>query len=111
MDEREKRLVQNEALFREVNERLNDVAQRIDPRVGYEYLCECANADCTFKITLNGGEYETVRSDPTQFLVLPMHYTPEIEDLVEQNSEYWIVRKVGEDGAYAAALDPRARGK
>jgi hypothetical protein len=107
VDEREKRLAKNEALFREVNERVNDVAA--DHGVGGvdEYLCECANADCTFKIPLKAGEYETVRADPTQFVVLPLHYTPEIEELVTENERFWIVRKSGEAGDYVEKLDPR----
>jgi hypothetical protein len=109
VDERERRMVENETLFREVNERINDVAGRHDDRVGYEYFCECANADCSFRVTLTPHEYEGVRSDPAQFFVLPQHHMPEIENVIEQHEQYWVVRKGGEDGAYAAALDPRAR--
>lgn len=109
MDERERRLAQNEVLFREVNERINDVAHQLGDEVPYEYLCECANADCSFRLTLNQREYEAVRSDSTQFAVLPLHYTPEIEILVQENEKYWVVQKVGEAGDYAEGLDPRSR--
>ena len=105
MDERERRLAQNEALFREVNERVNDLAAgAVD-----DYLCECANPDCTFRISLRRGEYESVRSDPAQFVVLPLHYTPEIEELVAEDERFWIVRKSGEAGDYVEKLDPRSR--
>jgi hypothetical protein len=109
VDEREHRLTQNEALFREVNERLENVAHRLGPEVPYEFLCECANADCTFRITLPLSVYETVRADPKQFVVLPLHYTPEIEELVVEDETYWIVRKSGEAGEYVEDLDPRSR--
>ncbi len=109
MDAREHRLAQNEALFREVNERVEAVAHRLGPEVPYEFLCECANADCTFRITLPLGVYETIRADARQFVVLPLHYTPEVEDLVVEDGTYWVVRKTGEAGEFVEQLDPRSR--
>jgi hypothetical protein len=109
VDARDHRLAQNEALFREVNERVNKMAHRLGPDVPYEFLCECANADCTFRLSLPTTIYEQVRSDPRQFVVLPDHYTPEIEELVEQDETYWVVRKTGEAGEYVEQLDPRGR--
>jgi hypothetical protein len=106
VDARDKRLAQNEALFREVNERVQEHAG--DTGL-HHYLCECANSDCTFRITLPAEEYEAVRADARQFLVLPLHYTPEIEELVAEQNGYWIVRKTGEEGEYVERLDPRSR--
>ena len=102
-------MAENEALFREVNERVDSMAHQLGPGVPYEYLCECANADCTFRIELTGAEYERVRADPTQFVVLPNHYTPEVEELVVQEERFWIVRKMGEAGDFVERLDPRIR--
>src|SRR4051794_19853866 len=98
VDGRDKRMAENEALFREVNERVNDLAfVRSTPHdTIYEYLCECANADCTFRVEVDPAAYETIRSDPAQFLVLPNHFTPEIEELVSKHEAYWVVRKTGE---------------
>ena len=109
MDAREKRMAQNEVLFREVNERVDAMAHRLGPDVPYEFLCECANADCTFRLSLPPAVYETVREDPRQFVVLPLHYTPEVEDLVLKEDTYWIVRKTGDAGEYVEQLDPRGR--
>ena len=108
MDAREKRMAENEAVFREVNEKVDSIAHRLGPNVPYEYLCECANADCTFRISLGPEDYADVRSDPKQFVVLPLHYTPEVEDLVRQEETFWIVRKTGEAGELVADLDPRS---
>ena len=109
MDEREKRLAQNEALFREVNERVNDLVTHHGAASVHEYLCECANPDCTFRIRLDPADYEAVRSDPRQFVVLPLHYTPEVETLAAKRESYWVVRKTGEAGTYVEHLDPRSR--
>ena len=109
VDEREKRMAQNEALFREVNERVAAIAHQLGPDHPYEFLCECANSDCSFRIELPVGAYEAVRSDPSQFVVLPLHYAPEVEELISQAESYWVVRKFGEAGELVRHLDPRSR--
>jgi AraC-like DNA-binding protein len=109
VDAREHRLAQNETLFREVNERVETLAHQLGPNHPYQFLCECANPDCTFRITLPLSVYEDVRADAKQFVVLPLHYTPEVEDLVVKEDAYWIVRKTGEAGEYVEHLDPRGR--
>jgi hypothetical protein len=110
VDERERRMTRNEALFREVNERVREKAEAFGSDSAFEYLCECANADCTFQITLTTPQYENIRADPAQFAVLPLHFTPEIEALVSETEGYWIVRKIGEAADYVEELDPRSRG-
>ena len=102
-------MAQNEALFREVNERVESVAHRLGPDVPYEFVCECANADCTFRVELSIGAYEQIRSDPKQFVVLPLRYTPEVEDVVAEEDSYWVVRTSGKPGEYVEELDPRSR--
>ncbi len=112
MDERERRLAENETLFREVNERVDDTAaQFVGEREdsAHEYFCECANADCTFRIKLTHAQYASIRADPRQFVVLPLHFTPEVETLVVENESHWLVRKTGDAGDYVEKLDPRSR--
>jgi hypothetical protein len=112
VDARERRMTENETLFREVNERVHDTATQLigaDDDSTNEYFCECANADCTFRITLTQAQYASVREDPKQFVVLPLHFTPEVETLVTKNEGYWLVRKTGEAGEYAERLDPQSR--
>jgi hypothetical protein len=110
LDERERRMAQNEALFREVNERVRDVATTLGDDGRYEYFCECANKDCTFHVPLALAEYEAIRSDPHQFFVLPGHMTPEVEVIVLETETYTVVRKTGDAGRYVEELDPRSRG-
>jgi hypothetical protein len=101
-------MTQNETLFREVNERVQEIADAVGGGA-YEYVCECANIDCTFTIELTPAEYEAIRADSRQFVVRPLHYTPEVETLVADHDEYWIVRKTGEAGDMVEELDPRDR--
>ena len=107
MDARQRRLAENEALFREVNERVQNAAEH--GAGTYDYFCECANVDYTFRVTLSPAQYEAIRADPKQFVVLPLHYTPEVENLVSQSESYWLVRKHGEAGEFVEKLDPRSR--
>jgi hypothetical protein len=109
MDERERRIGENEALFREVNEKvegLNRTFAVVTKRV--LVLCECGRQDCLEKIDLSTGEYEQIRDDATLFVIRPGHEFPDVEDLVEQGDDYWIVRKrEGGPARLAQATDPR----
>lgn len=114
MDAREERLVRNEALYRDVNERIDQVAEEIDrfaaPEDGhvYKFFCECSNRDCTLMLPLTIALYENVRSNPRAFVVAPGHDLPEIETVVERGDGYQVVVKVGEAAKVAEAKDPRS---
>ena len=109
MDERAKRIGDNESLFREVNERLIGLNAALEVDLDrIEFLCECGNADCTEKIALSKTEYEQVRSDATTFAVRPGHEILDVEHVVESKPAYSVVRKEpGGAAERAAAQDPR----
>ena len=105
MDARTERVGKNEAVVREVNERINDVTRE----AASEYLCECGNATCTDTIQMSVTEYEGVRADPTYFAVLPGHEIPEVEDVIARHEGFLVVRKkAGAAASLAAELDPRS---
>jgi hypothetical protein len=110
MDSRETRLAQNETLFREVNERIEEAVGALSREDGhvYEFLCECSNSDCTLMLPLTIAEYEAVRSDPKQFIVAPGHELPEIEDVIGRKAAYQVVRKGGEAAEFVSERDPRS---
>ena len=64
--------------------------------------------DGTVQFVLSIEEYESVRRDANQFVVLADHFTPEVEELVLETDGYWVVRKSGEAGEYVEQRDPRA---
>ena len=109
MDARQERLARNEALFREVNERVRAIAavHGEDDHV-YEFYCECSNADCTFQLRATLVEYEAVRSHGDRFLIAPEHSLPEIETVVDKRDGLWVVEKHGEPGELVEELDPRS---
>jgi len=107
--EQERRLAENEALFREVNERVQEQAQAhgSDDHV-YAYFCECSRRDCTERVHVTSAEYERVRANARRFLVVPEHDVEEIEDVVGEVADAVIVEKQGAAGRRAETLDPRA---
>jgi hypothetical protein len=108
VNQREQRLAANEALMREVNDRIEDVGERLrvlpdDERL--DFRCECGRSGCATMISMSVREYEHVRSDNDRFAVAPGHEDEEIERVVERTERYWIVDKrpqaeplVGADG-------------
>lgn len=109
MDRRQERLARNEALFRDVNERVREIAAvHGDDDHVYEFYCECSNADCTFQLKATLAEYEGVRAHPARFVIAPEHALPEIERVVERTEGWWIVEKQGEPGELVEELDPRS---
>lgn len=108
MAETEVRIARTESLFRNVNERIAESAQRIESEDA-AFVCECHDADCTEKVQAPLGVYEDVRSDGTQFLLARGHEDERVERVVAERPRYEIVRKVHRVvAAHARRLDPRA---
>jgi hypothetical protein len=106
--EEEKRAV-NEATFRDANERIRAAEEELDPPVQrIPYLCECDDVACHEPIRLTATEYERVRADGATFVIVPGH--PSDGDVVEEHKQYLVVRKQGDGGEVARALDPRREG-
>lgn len=109
MDERTRRIGLNEAVFREVNERVEGLAREFgvtDERL--ELLCECGDASCVQRMSMTVGEYESLRSDPARFAVMPGHGAPGVETVVERGDGYDVVQKrAGDPVRIAAQTDPR----
>ncbi len=87
------RIGKNEALFREVNERIAETADRFDVREA-EFLCECADSACAERVEATLPEYEGVRSESTQFMLAPGHDLPKVEEVVAERPGHSVVEKV-----------------
>ncbi len=86
------RIGRTEALFREVNERIAESAVRLRASDA-EFVCECADSDCTTRIEATLAEYEQVRDDGATFLLMPGHEDKRIEAVVEKQAEHAVVEK------------------
>src|SRR4029453_18104185 len=97
MNERQARVGVNEALFRAVNERIEDVNESFATVTDlFAVVCECGDAGCVTQIRIASDVYERVRATPTLFFVVPGHEKAEIEEIVDKQDAYYVVRKEAE---------------
>ena len=66
MNEHERRAT-TEALFRDVNERIAESAERFDAEET-DFVCECADANCTHRVSASLAEYEQAQLAARRFL-------------------------------------------
>ena len=109
MSSREERIGLNEAVFREVNERIEDLAETFDLRTqSLDLICECGDAACVERISMTHDEYMELRSDAHQFAVHSGHEYPDVENVVARLKGYDVVRKDrGVPAQIAEQTDPR----
>ena len=109
MEERERRLGLNEAMFREVNERVEDVNKAFGSITGqFDIFCECGDTACMERISVPREVYERVRSESTHFLLQVGHEDPTVERMIENHETFVIVEKEGMDVEQVAEeTDPR----
>jgi hypothetical protein len=105
MDERARRLVLNEAVFRQANEALVGFQ---NPEQSLDLMCECGRADCVEKVEMSRSEYERLRADATLFAVVRGHEIAEVESVVETRAGYDVVQKHPETHDLAEETDPRS---
>jgi hypothetical protein len=92
MEPREERLARNEVLFREVNDRIAELAPG-HSNGDFHIVCECATTGCRQRLLVSIEDYERTRGHPRRFLILPGHTVPDVEDVVESRGSYDVVEK------------------
>lgn len=105
MDERARRVVMNEAVFRQVNEALSFFQ---NPEPSLDLVCECGRTACAERISMSRGEYEQMRGDPTLFAVLKGHEIRGLESVVQKRNGYDVVQKHPMTHRLAEETDPRS---
>jgi hypothetical protein len=99
----------NEALFREVNERVLEVNKDFETTDGLlNFICECGREECVDPVPLTLAEYEAVRSHPTHFVLVPGHEGPLVEAVIARTDRFAVVEKVAGEAAIGEDTDPRA---
>jgi hypothetical protein len=100
----------NQALFRSVNERVEELHESMPAASSFhEFICECANESCFEPILVSLPEYEAVRAHEARFAVARSeeHLVAGVEVVVERGDRFWVVEKLGAARAVAAETDPR----
>jgi hypothetical protein len=93
-DERGRRVAENEATFRRANERLREAYRAFGAREEQvPFICECADSRCTRVLMLTTAEYEDVRAQLGNFLVLPGHELSRFERVTADHERFRVVEK------------------
>ena len=112
VQDRQTRAATNQALFRDVNERVKDLNETFGPLIPLgSWVCECADEACVDHVAMFPAEYETVRQHGAHFLVAPSdpHVVTDVERVAERYERYWVVEMIEMAGEIAKAKDPRHR--
>jgi hypothetical protein len=101
VEERLETRARNESLFREVNDRIEELSENVEsqgitPEGLIEFHCECGREGCTERLRMTAAEYDRVRSDNDRFALAPGHETPEMEVVVETSDRFVVVDKLPE---------------
>ena len=84
---RDKRIEQNQALFREGKELL----ERRSETMRNDFVCECGDTNCWQLIALTMQEYQRVRTSPNLLAVAPGHESTAGDKVVERTDRYVLV--------------------
>lgn len=109
MSDDERRAALNQSVARDANETVEEVAAAWDPPADpIEIRCECSRPSCRETLRVSLTEYEAVRDDPRQFLVLPEHVDERIDRILGSVRSYALVEKIGPGREVAEDTDPRS---
>ena len=109
-DERARRVGHNEALYRQVNERIEELNEAF-ARLTDQFLvvCECGDLGCMDQISVSREAYERVRANPDRFILKRGHEKPDVEAAGEDRGDHVVVEKhAGVPRRIAEETDPRS---
>lgn len=90
---------QNQALFRALNERLDELNRASPSAVDtFTIACECGDMGCIEMIEIDQRDFLKIRREPHRFAVLPAHVLPDVEVVVRDLDRYVVVEKAGTPG-------------
>lgn len=94
----ERRQTENEAMFRQANEKVQKKLKKMLPEDEYASLelyfyCECADETCAERIVMTPERYQVLHKKRDYFIIRPGHQRSQIERLVNKLSDYYTVQK------------------
>lgn len=103
----ERRQIENEMIFRRINEKVGDDLTALDAMhiedgnihlltdedLMLRFKCECSDENCAVRIPMLLSEYQRIHTDRDTFVVLPNHQVDPIEKVVKETPDYNIVKK------------------
>jgi hypothetical protein len=107
MDSAVERKAENEAIFRDANERIRAVRSGLAIAGKTPFFCECEDAGCRELVRLDLHEYEAVRANPARFVIARGH-PHDSGPVVAEHDGYLVVEKEGAARRVAVEQDPRS---
>jgi hypothetical protein len=104
--DRYEKAAHNQSLFREVNERIEELAEQ-GPLESMDIMCECSALHCAETIQIEQDEYNAIREHPNRFPIRAGHESHDVERIVDRHASYIVVEKLNSGHAVAEARDPR----
>jgi len=93
------RIAENQASFRDANEKIEAAADSMELLGRVPFICECADPTCMEIVRLNLEEYENVRQHPARFYTAPGHSALAVAAaaalVAEECDGYTLVDKIG----------------
>lgn len=103
----ERRQIENEMIFRRINEKVGDDLGALDAMhiedghielvrdedLQLHFKCECSDENCETRIPILLSEYQEVHTDRDTFIVLPDHQVDPIEKVTRETPAYNVVKK------------------
>jgi hypothetical protein len=102
LDRRRERAARNQSLFREVNEQIDILSRTFLDEPEVSYVCECLDLTCIERIAIPHDVYERIRRNPTEFFVAPGHEDAQVEEVVDRDPRWVVVRKLGAGASVAS---------
>jgi len=108
-DERRKKVARNQAMFRQVNEGIEELNDAFGEMSGeFVVVCECAEPLCAEQIGISREAYERIRANSAEFILKPGHEAADVEEIIATEAGYVVVEKQqGEPAVLAQKTDPR----
>jgi antitoxin component YwqK of YwqJK toxin-antitoxin module len=116
----EKRMIQNQVVFRESNEGLKAWFSRfkrfarqearastsLDTDPVIHFVCECSDEKCKKSIAMKQSTYDQIHKIKNQFTILPGHQVESIEAVTQKKRSYIVVKKFKPTPKKASELKP-----
>ena len=103
-----RRLIGNEAFFRQHNEQVKKQLDQIiviateenqqsripdESSTIFQFYCECSDENCLQRIAIPLDTYTKIHQQRHNFIIKPGHDVIEVEKIIKKESTFWIVEK------------------
>jgi hypothetical protein len=102
----ERRMAENEVVFRKANEKVTDDLDQLKKLaaetkqeslviddINLEFYCECSDENCRMRVKLSTNDYSEIHKNRARFVIVPEHEVLSIENVISRGHGFWVVEK------------------